>query len=43
MIDSHAAPLSSWSDTDQRRAEVRSSVETLLRKVEATASGKTTP
>jgi tetratricopeptide (TPR) repeat protein len=34
MIDSHAAPLSSWSDTDQRRAEIRSGVEDLLRKLE---------
>jgi formylglycine-generating enzyme required for sulfatase activity len=37
MIDSHAAPLSSWSDTEQRRAEVRSLVEDLLKKLNATA------
>lgn len=36
MIDSHAAPLSSWSDTEQRRAEIRSSVEDLLKKLDAT-------
>ena len=36
MIDSHAAPLSSWSDTEQRRAEVRSGVEDLLRKLTTT-------
>jgi pimeloyl-ACP methyl ester carboxylesterase len=36
MIDSHAAPLSSWSDTEQRRAEVRSGVADLLRKLNAT-------
>jgi formylglycine-generating enzyme required for sulfatase activity/dienelactone hydrolase len=36
MIDSHSAPLSSWSDTEQRRAEVRSGVEDLLRKLNAT-------
>lgn len=36
MIDSHAAPLSSWSDTEQRRAEVRSGVEDLLKKLDAT-------
>jgi tetratricopeptide (TPR) repeat protein len=36
MIDSHAAPLSSWSDTEQRRTEVRSGVEELLRKLNAT-------
>jgi formylglycine-generating enzyme required for sulfatase activity len=35
MIDSHTAPLSSWSDTEQRRAEVRSGVEDLLKKVDA--------
>jgi dienelactone hydrolase len=38
MIDSHAAPLSSWSDTQQRRAEVRSGVEDLLRKLDAAAA-----
>ncbi len=36
MIDSHAAPLSSWSDTEQRRAEVRSFVEDVLKKLDAT-------
>jgi pimeloyl-ACP methyl ester carboxylesterase len=35
MIDSHAAPLSSWSDTAQRRDEVRSGVEDLLTKLNA--------
>ena len=35
MIDSHAAPLSSWSDTEQRRAEVRSFVEDTLKKLNA--------
>jgi len=35
MIDSHAAPLSSWSDTDQRRTEVRKAVEDLLKKLNA--------
>ena len=38
MIDSHAAPLSSWSDTKQRRAEVRSGVEDLLKKLDKTTS-----
>lgn len=38
MIDSHAAPLSSWSDTEQRRAEIRRSVEDLLKKLNATAA-----
>jgi pimeloyl-ACP methyl ester carboxylesterase len=36
MIDSHSAPLSSWSDTEQRRAEVRSLVENLLKKLNTT-------
>ncbi len=35
MIESHAAPLSSWSDTEQRRTEVRSGVEDLLKKLNA--------
>jgi hypothetical protein len=30
MIDSHKAPLSSWSDTAQRRAEIRRSAEQTL-------------
>jgi dienelactone hydrolase len=38
MIDSHAAPLSSWSDTEQRRAEIRSAVEDVLKQVGATAA-----
>lgn len=38
MIDSHAAPLSSWSDTAERRAEIRSSVEDLLNKLKAPAN-----
>jgi tetratricopeptide (TPR) repeat protein len=38
MIDSHAAPLSSWSDTKQRRAEIRSAVEDVLKKLDATAA-----
>src|SRR5271165_2786451 len=36
MIDSHSAPLSSWSDTEQRRAEMRSLVEDLLKKLNTT-------
>jgi formylglycine-generating enzyme required for sulfatase activity len=35
MIDSRAASLSSWSDTEQRRAEIRSGVEDLLKKLNA--------
>ncbi|HEY2568043.1 MAG TPA: tetratricopeptide repeat protein, partial [Candidatus Udaeobacter sp.] len=33
MLDSHAAPSSSWSDTEQRRAEIRSSVLDTLKKL----------
>ncbi|HXL23737.1 MAG TPA: hypothetical protein VOA78_14840 [Candidatus Dormibacteraeota bacterium] len=33
MIDSHQAPLSSWSDTEQRRAEIRSGVQDTLKKL----------
>jgi tetratricopeptide (TPR) repeat protein len=30
LLDSHKAPLSSWSDTEERRAEVRRDVESTL-------------
>jgi hypothetical protein len=43
MIDSHAAPLSSWSDTDQRRAEVRSGVEDLLKKLNSSPATTSKP
>jgi dienelactone hydrolase len=33
MLDSHKAPLSSWSDTEQRRAEIRSGVQDTLKKL----------
>ena len=33
MIDSHKAPLSSWSDTEQRRGEIRSSLEDVLKQL----------
>src|SRR5204863_7946935 len=35
MIDSHKAPLSSWSDTEQRRAELRSGVQDPLQGLNA--------
>jgi tetratricopeptide (TPR) repeat protein len=35
MIDSHKAPLSSWSDTEQRRAEIRNGVQDTLKKLNA--------
>ena len=33
MLNSHAAPLSSWSDTEQRRGEIRNSLEDVLKQV----------
>jgi len=36
LLDSHAAPESSWSDTEQRRSEIRKSAEETLKK----SSGK---
>jgi len=33
MLDSHAAPLSSWSDTEQRRAEIRRGIQDTLKKI----------
>jgi tetratricopeptide (TPR) repeat protein len=33
MLDSHAAPLSSWSDTEQRRAEIRRGIQDTLTKI----------
>src|SRR5437868_1245371 len=34
LRDSHAAPLSSWSDTEQRRGEIRRSAERTLQKLD---------
>ena len=33
LIDSHAAPLSSWSDTEERRGEIRRSVQKTFKKL----------
>ena len=33
LLDSHAAPVSSWSDTEQRRGEVRISAQDTLKKL----------
>jgi hypothetical protein len=33
MLDSHAAPLSSWSDTEQRRGEIRRGIQDTLTKI----------
>ena len=35
MLDSHAAPTSSWSDTEQRRGEIRSGLQDVLKKLDA--------
>jgi tetratricopeptide (TPR) repeat protein len=35
MIDSHKAPLSSWSDTEERRAEIRSGAQDTLKELNA--------
>ena len=35
LLNSHAAPASSWSDTEQRRLEIRRDVEQTLRKTAA--------
>jgi hypothetical protein len=43
MIDSHAAPLSSWSDSEPRRAEIRSAIEDLLKKLNASAAAERGP
>ena len=37
LLDSHAAPLSSWSDTSERRAEIRQGIQDTLKKL---AEGK---
>lgn len=33
LLDSHAAPASSWSDTPQRRSEIRKAIEDVLEKL----------
>jgi Flp pilus assembly protein TadD len=35
LLDFHAAPASSWSDTEERRGEVRSGLQDVLKKVSA--------
>lgn len=32
LLDAHKVPLSSWSDTDQRRSEIRDGIEDVLKK-----------
>ncbi|HET9800364.1 MAG TPA: hypothetical protein VFP82_01650, partial [Chthoniobacterales bacterium] len=33
LLDSHAAPASSWSDTEQRRGEIRAAAEKTLKQL----------
>ena len=33
LLDSHTAPLSSWSDTEQRRGEIRRGIRDTLTKI----------
>jgi tetratricopeptide (TPR) repeat protein len=33
LLDSHAAPASSWSDTEPQRGEIRRSAEKILKKL----------
>jgi tetratricopeptide (TPR) repeat protein len=35
MLDSHKAPLSSWSDTDERRGEIRKEIQRVLKDAHA--------
>jgi hypothetical protein len=35
LLDSHAAPASSWSDTEERRGEVRSGLQDVLKNLDA--------
>jgi len=32
LLDSHAAPASTWSDTEERRGEIRKSADETLKK-----------
>jgi hypothetical protein len=36
LLNSHAAPASSWSDTEARRGEIRQDAEDVLKKLNAT-------
>jgi len=38
LLDSHVAPASSWSDTEQYRGEIRHGAQDVLKKVSATAA-----
>jgi tetratricopeptide (TPR) repeat protein len=38
MLDAHTAPMSSWSDTEQRRGEIRNHLLRTLKKLSAAPS-----
>jgi tetratricopeptide (TPR) repeat protein len=38
LLDSHAAPASSWSDTEQRRGEIRHDLQDILKKLNQSAA-----
>ena len=38
LLDSHATPASSWSDTQERRGEIRKGVQDLLKRLNGTAN-----
>jgi uncharacterized damage-inducible protein DinB len=40
MLDSHAAPASSWSDTVERRGEIRSGAQDVLKKLSASTASE---
>jgi formylglycine-generating enzyme required for sulfatase activity len=41
LLDSHTAPASSWSDTEERRGEIRSGLEDVLQKASAARAAAT--
>jgi len=43
LLDAHAVPASSWSDTDQRRGEIRNDTQQILKKLSAAATSQASP
>ncbi len=43
LLDSHAAPASSWSDTVERRGEIRDGAQQVLKKLSASATSQGSP
>jgi len=43
LLDSHAAAASSWSDTAERRAEIRNGIEDVLKKINDSNAGNRVP